>query len=782
MRFASILRYRRSPGHHVAYGVLAALCLGGAAPGAQAAVARVQVGQGAYDTAPRRGLFHAEGVPPAPIYRSGPAATRAAPTSQWYSSVMFTNKPYPIYAQPMAYRVTRQGLELGLPNGRADSPDKLIHEVRYPFVPAVVVTPLAIHAKAATLNDFSDWLAQFAWRGAAGGVFTATVLHGSPFSYFHCSQGDVRIALAGRPVMLADPRSRGADPRVVAFAVGGHAYAIFAPTGAHWHWRSASVLVLHLPPKRRFFSVAGLPADAGRPTIRAFTRVAYAFPVDTRARFHYDESTSTVTTTFRVKTVAMQGRARTTFMGLYPHQWDSVTVKPRVLFRYDSVRGPIRVIAANEFATRLTYHGFVPYWPGLRQAVDRHAVDRYLGGDAARSRNFYEQYGFGIYWVGKGLGAATQLMNVAAAEGRVSIERRMLRQIEHRLQSWFNDRHATHFRYDGRLGTMLGLPAEFGSLSQMNDHHFDYGYWITAAANVALRDPAWAQRTRWGGMVDRLVDDIAYDHRGSAAFPYLRNFDVYAGHSWASGTQELEDGNNQESSSEAVNAWAGLILWGEATGNEALRNLGISLYTNEIHAIDTYWFDVHHGAFDPTYGALYASRVFGGKYDDSTWWTEEPRQRLGINALPLTPASTYLGRDPRYVGRLFAQLPAAQATYAAHGGYVHVTRQIWNDVLAEFRALADPQAGMRFWQAGAPVEAGETRSHTQFWLRSLQEMGRPDFSVTANTPLYAVFRQKDGLRTYLAYDAGSAPIDVKFSDGEVLEVAPGALARAERTP
>ena len=781
MRFPSVLQSARQQGYRGACGMFLALCLSTAAPGAHAAAARVRVGQGAYDTAPRRGLFHTEEVPPAPLYRSGPAAERAAPTSQWYSSVMFTNKPYPIYAQPMAYRATAQGLELGLPDGRSDSPDGLIHEVRYPFVAAVLVSPVAIRTAAARLNDFSDWLAQFAWQGPSGETFTATVLHGSPFSYYRCSRGAVRFALAGRPVMLADPRSRGADPRVLAFAIGGHAYAIFAPTGAHWQWRSPSDIVLRLPSTRRFFSVAGLPATASRATIRAFTHVAYAFPVDTRARFHYDESTSTVTTTFRVKTVAMQGHDRTTFMGLYPHQWDSVTTKPRVLFQYDSVRGPIRVIAANEFSTRLTYHGFVPYWPGLQQTADRHAVDRLLGGDVARSRDFYERYGFGVYWVGKGLGAATQLMNVAAAQGRVDLERRLLRQIEHRLQSWFSDRHATHFRYDARLGTVVALPAEFGSISQMNDHHFDYGYWITAAANVALRDPTWAESSRWGGMVDQLVNDIAYDHRDSASFPYLRNFDVYAGHSWASGTQELEDGNNQESSSEAVNAWAGLILWGEATGNARLRDLGISLYTNEIHAIDTYWFDVHHGAFDPTYGALYASRVFGGKYDDSTWWTEEPRQRLGINALPLTPASTYLGRDPDYVGKLFAQLPAAQTAYAMHGGYVHVTRQIWNDVLAEFLALADPQAGMRFWRSDAPIEAGETRSHTQFWLRSVQEMGRPDFAVTANTPLYAVFRRRDGALTYLAYDAGSKPIDVRFSDGEVLEVAPGTLARAERT-
>ncbi len=49
--------------------------------------------------------------------------------------------------------------------------------------------------------------------------------------------------------------------------------------------------------------------------------------------------------------------------------------------------------------------------------------------------------------------------------------------------------------YDKALGTVVGYPDEFFSIEQMNDHHFHYGYWIRAAAEIALRDPAWAART-----------------------------------------------------------------------------------------------------------------------------------------------------------------------------------------------------------------------------------------------------------------------------------------------
>lgn len=102
-----------------------------------------------------------------------------------------------------------------------------------------------------------------------------------------------------------------------------------------------------------------------------------------------------------------------------------------------------------------------------------------------------------------------------------------------------------------------------------------------------MKDPQWAKE--WGGMVYEMIGDIAnvnrdgkgYNANSPTKYPFLRNFDIYEGHSWASGVSNYEydengelvdkkgglsGGNNQESSSEAINAWASLILWGEAVG------------------------------------------------------------------------------------------------------------------------------------------------------------------------------------------------------------------------
>ena len=327
---------------------------------------------------------------------------------------------------------------------------------------------------------------------------------------------------------------------------------------------------------------------------------------------------------------------------------------------------------------------------------------------------------------------------------------------------------------------VASYPDEFFTVEQINDHHFTYGYWIRAVAEIALRDPAWAAKERWGGMVELLIADIATAQRGRADFPFLRNFDPYEGHSWASGVGLGPFGNNQESSSEAINAWASLILWGEVTRNRELRDLGIYLFTTEIEAINHYWFDIHGQVLPPEYKNVEVSMLFGGKYAHNTWWTDEPRQIKGINLLPITSVSTYLASSPKFVQRNIDALKPEMAIYAEFGKKPRnpPPADVWQDIYAKYQALTDPAQGLARWDRWGSVELGESRSSALHWMLSLQEMGAPDLSVTADTPLFSVFKRPDGRKTYLAFNATKAPLTVRFSDGKTFEVAPGVLGRA----
>jgi hypothetical protein len=56
-------------------------------------------------------------------------------------------------------------------------------------------------------------------------------------------------------------------------------------------------------------------------------------------------------------------------------------------------------------------------------------------------------------------------------------------------------------------------------------------------------------------------------------------------------------------------------------------------------------------------------------------------------------------------------------------------------------------------------------------------MGVPDFSVTANTIFYSVFKDATGRKAYLAFNSGKADLKVQFSDGKSMIVQPGMLLR-----
>jgi len=747
--------------------VVAVATLGAVGVSSTASAQSVDLGAGGYRTEFKRG----DPTPPEARFVSGAAVGKAAPTNQWYSSVMFLRWSQPIHALPMTYRATEAGFELGLPVKRVATVDG-VREVKYAHVPALVVSPTAFKPQDARLANFSDWLAQISMASGDGASLTATVLHGNPFSYYELSAGDVSFRLAAKP----DAASVPGDGRVAVLTVAGRAYGLFAPAGAKWEWTQPTELVLRLPAAARYFSVAGLP-DTSEATVREFAEVAYAFPTDTRVEWSYDERAAKVRSSFRVETVAKEGSNLTTLMGLYPHHWAAMASPPESKHGYDTVRGRIRLIAGNSFTVERPFHGVIPMWGALEDPAAKKDVASLMVGDLAKSGQLFTKMGRGTYWVGKGLGAVAQLMSVAEAEGETKTRDKLLETLKDRFESWFDGKHSTYFVHDTNIGSFLGIPQEYNSISNMNDHHFHYGYWVMAAAHVALRDPEWASAEKWGGMVGKVIADIATDERGRADFPFLRNFDPYEGHSWASGDADFDDGNNQESSSEAVNAWAGLVLWGEATGNRRLRDLGAVMLTSEIASVNQYWFDLDRRVLDPEYGKPFAAMVFGGKYAYNTWWTQEPRQILGINMLPITPASTYLGADPAYVRRVVEALPAEVKAYRGRGLDDGTPADIWQDVIASYAALADAEFGASLWNRRGSVEVGDTRTRTLYWLSSLKEMGQPDFSVTADTPLYAVFKDQAGARTYLAYNARTAPIRVTFSSGKVVDVPPRSLVR-----
>ena len=325
-----------------------------------------------------------------------------------------------------------------------------------------------------------------------------------------------------------------------------------------------------------------------------------------------------------------------------------------------------------------------------------------------------------------------------------------------------------------------------------------------------MKDPQWAKE--WGGMVYEMIGDIAnvnrdgkgYNANSPTKYPFLRNFDIYEGHSWASGVANYEydengelvdkkgglsGGNNQESSSEAINAWASLILWGEAVGNTTIRDAGIYMYTTEIAAIEDYYYDVHNEIFTEkykdagNYNIQTVTRLFGGRYDHTAWWTENSIEVTTITMLPISGATLYMGK---YKDKVKNVVDSIDENSNQWKHFVSNKEQICNnfnkvdmltdpktnqDVIAEYYAYYDPDGALARWDMSdsGKVENGESRAHTLSYITSLQKYGNQDFSITGSEPLSLVL-SKDGNKTYVAENHTDEVKRVYFTDNTYVDV------------
>ena len=507
---------------------------------------------------------------------------------------------------------------------------------------------------------------------------------------------------------------------------------------------------------------------------------AFAFVTGTSVRWDYSETESRVKTRYSFEVTPMDGVSVEPLVGLYPHHWMQLAPGTE-LSRYalPSVRGPIRMAAADSFETELPFRGLLPVWPVTGSEAELKDLGEFLVGDTRRTASLYTGHGNGTYWTGKALGSIAQLILVSEQLGQDDRAEALEAKLKARMEKWFRGEGGFYFGFHKNVGSLVGYPEEYFSASGMNDHHFHYGYWLMAAAHIAKRDPDWLTPGQWGQMVQLIARDIATSERGRDDFPFIRNFDPYEGHSWARGNSDFYGhGNDQESSSEAINAWAALAFLGEFTGNKQMRDLGVYLYVTEIASVLNYWFDIHGVVFDPEYPKPIASMVFGGGYGYSTWWTEEPRQIHGINLLPITSASVYLAQIPAERAlsdiNFMKERRAEYETAAQTDGTPSV---IWDNVFVSWLALNDPELALATWNpdADGSMELGDTRSRTLAWALTMKHYGTPDLSVRADTLMYGVFRRDNGDRTYCTYNGTGEGKLVTFSDGFKLQAVPGNL-------
>jgi endoglucanase Acf2 len=721
----------------------------------------VPVGQGSYATAPPPGALgpsNADGVPIEPLVSAD--FDQPVQTSDFWSSLLFPffGDPHsgPLFAHPVNARAVAEGLQIGYTSIPVFAADDYL----YPYSPQMNVGLSGLAAGQTTVEGYGDWTVTARWEDDT--VLEATLGHGLPFVFFErTGSADARIVLFSSPTIWSD------DGNVLGFTVSGRHYGIFGPSGSDWEGFTTLTSSLG---GADYFSVALLP-DATTETLDRFRARAYAFVTDSRVDWTYDEDTARLQTTYTYDTDLKEsgdGQLDETLTALYRHQWLH-TADPVTDLTYTSPRGEMRLLEGSTFTTDLPFDGVLPSLPD-RGDYDREALRGFVEQVAAETLPVIP-----TYESGKSMGRFARVVHIADQLEMADERDVLLAKIKARLEEWFTAGGPQQYVYDDTWDVLTGYPASFGADTQINDHHFHHGYAIMAAATVAQYDPDWAAPENWGGMVNLLIRDANSWDRADNQFPFLRTFDAYAGHGWASGHGAFGDGNNQESSSESMQFAAATVLWGTMTDQPAIRDLGIYLHATEASAIEQYWFDVEDEVFPDVYGRTALGIVWGAKGSHATFFGNEPEFIHGINILPLTGGSLYLGRHPDYVSSNYD-------TVVAERGGQPVT---WKDVLWQYLAFSEPDRAIGYYLADPTYEPfdGESRAHTLHWLYNLDAMGRVDRTVTADVPTFAVFRDDDEEEpTYVAFNADDEPRTVTFSDGFTLEVPARSLASVNPPP
>jgi hypothetical protein len=604
------------------------------------------------------------------------------PTNRWFSALALGPEPQPVFPTPLSFTPSDRGFAFGVP--RVTTSEAVIAG---PASSDVAVTLPGLATTVVVAHD--ELTVTLEHRGDEGRAIGRTVLgRGSPFVTF----------TAARPVRIRQSLPTSGSPAVA--TVQGRVYGV-VHRDADGAARSSTGPALSLAQgaTATWFAVpdggsAAEMAELAAPLTGG--RTAYRVTDDT-ATTHLELERPDGAPEGAVAVLPHQrgglARGSRCDLGTFPTVFGAAAVCRGTTVTWDA---PVRPVVTDLDLSGLT-------------DGERDELARQVRADIADTPAFPADTYFG----GKALQRLTQLWRLAVTLGLDDAAERARGTLVAEMDRWTeptgcDERPASCFVHDPAGRGIVGLTPSFGS-DEFNDHHFHYGYFLYAAGALAADDPALA--ARWAPVMDLLAADVAASGT-DGLFPDRRAFDPYAAQSWASGTAPFADGNNQESTSEAVNAWVGLTLWARARQNRALEDSAAWMLAGEQSTALRYGLRLDRS--EPAYrgfGHEVVSLTWGGKRDWATWFSPEPAAKLAILLLPASPsAAAYLGGEPE-------RIRAAVAEATAGKGY----QQQFGDYLLMYAALPggpDRQAALDSARAldARWVDDGNSRAYLLAWV------------------------------------------------------------------
>jgi endoglucanase Acf2 len=193
------------------------------------------------------------------------------------------------------------------------------------------------------------------------------------------------------------------------------------------------------------------------------------------------------------------------------------------------------MLDGNTFATENTFYGILPTLPYLANYSDSFNPSE-MGSKVSLLENDALATWTDSYNEGQMMNRLVQTARIAHKIGNTEARDKMITTLKDRLQDWLSYESgevAFLFYYNNEWSSLIGYPGGHGQDTNINDHHFHWGYFIHAAAFIEQFEPGWANQ--WGEMtnflfyvilalmlVTRGQTDLLLSHRGTTKNPHQR--------------------------------------------------------------------------------------------------------------------------------------------------------------------------------------------------------------------------------------------------------------------
>lgn len=651
------------------------------------------------------------------------------PTNNWWSSGLLENWPSPLFAWPLAVTLTNEGININAPQTQSIPRASI----------AVATDTLRLFAPGKVLKNsqlrpgYGDWDVTFRLLDFHDKpVLDISLAEGSPFTFItsHTKTNSIQLPPNSSVESLTCQKPCGA---AMVIHAPHTTYLVVVPKEASLQ-QTNTILQINFSHRTTTMTVAVIAPDS-----QPADYLPYALnnPFPTEASFKLKADHISTTFTFSAPTL----------FTVWPHQAPYLTsTLPNRLGTYLTLRGPLHLYAGQKFTTNLPRPATWPGLPPEPTILQDPAFKKQLSLDIHNLLPPADN----SYGASKDLFRLSHLAAAAQLTGDQELAQPAQQALRDTLVDWCTaspDEQKNFFAYDGVNGGLIAITPAYGS-EKYNDHHFHYGYFIQAAATLAQLDPTFV--TDYGQCIELLIRDIASIQPHDRSFPRLRYFDVFSGHSWANGWQPLADGNNQESTSEAINAWYSLALWGKVTKNQAIADTGLWLMSQEIASARTYWLNLPPAerSLPADFPYPLASIVWGGKIDYQTFFDSSPAATHGIQFFPASVGLLPLLDQPAITQLVDPVITTARPS-------------IWRTHLKLIAAIFNPP--LQKTLANEPHDPLYSQSYINQWLSTFSTLGQPDTNFTSAESCALVF-QKDEQKTVIRYRFPADPATCSLHD------------------